>query len=99
VDIALIRQDIAHLQADMSTRFDKVEAQLGRMNGSVRQHETRISLLEEFCRERVKPALIQVVENRVQIATVIAKYAAGGLGIGGGVGIGVFLIGKATGWW
>lgn len=99
MDIALIRSDIQHLQAVVDQGFDKVEHKLDQMNGSVRQHETRLTLLENFCAERVKPALDQIVENRVQIATILAKYAAAGFGATGGLGIGVFLIGKATGWW
>ena len=68
VTLALLRSDILKLQDDVSRRFDDVERKLDRVNGSVRQHETRIALLENFCKEQVKPALAQVVENRVQIA-------------------------------
>lgn len=99
MDVALLRQDIAHLRTEVTDGFSRLETKVDLINGSVRQHETRLSLLEEFCRDRVKPALEQVVENRVQIATVLAKWGVGGLGAGGGLGIGVFLIGKATGWW
>ena len=98
VTLALLRSDILKLQDDVSRRFDDVERKLDRVNGSVRQHETRIALLENFCKEQVKPALAQVVENRVQIATVLAKYAAGGLGLGAGLGTLIAIIAKAAGW-
>jgi len=49
--------------------------------------------------DRTRPALDTITDNKIQIATIIAKYGAVGVGAGGGIGIGIAIVGKALGAW
>jgi len=98
-DIILLKlEHLADEVADVKKGIDKINNRVGRAEGSITQHETRVTVLETFCQEQVKPNLSLIQDNRVQIATMVAKYGAGGLGIGGGIGIALAIAGKALGW-
>ena len=99
VTLAVIRSDIGHLTKAVDKGFKGVEEKLKELNGTVRQHETRMTLLERFCDERVKPALAQVMENRIELARVIAKWGSLGVGGGGAAGFVIYMIGKGQGAW
>jgi len=99
---AVILLKLEHLGeeiADVKAGVDKINSRVGKAEGSITQHETRVTVLETFCQEQVKPALNVITDNRIALATMIAKYGAGGLGIGGGLGMIAFVVGKGAGWW
>jgi len=94
-EVILLKLDhLATDIADVKRGVDKINDRVGKIETGQAQHETRVALLEIFCHERVKPALERVIDNRIQIAVMVAKYGAGGLGIGA-----VIMVGKAAGWW
>jgi len=64
------------------------------LNGTVRAHDSDIKVLKVFCDEQVKPALVKVVDLRIEVAKYLA--AGGGFGVVMTVLIGA---GKALGWW
>lgn len=101
-DTKIILLKLGHLSdevAEVRRGVDKINSRVGKVETNHAQHETRIALMERFCHDQVKPALELITENRVQIATILAKWGAGGLGIGGGIGMIIFAVGKAAGWW
>lgn len=99
-EVILLKLDhLAEEIADVKRGVDKINSRVGKAEGSLTQHETRVTVLETFCQEQVKPALSVITDNRIQIAGIIAKYGAGGLGIGGGIVGAVFMLGKGVGWW
>ena len=64
-------------------------------------HRRDLEHLREHQREsqeELKPLVERVTQNRIDIASVVAKW--GSIGIGGGTGIGlIWMIGKSQGWW
>jgi len=97
-EVLMLKLD--HLQEaieGVQNSVDKINSRVAKNETAVGHHETRIKLMEEFCRERVKPALDIIADNKTQIAVIAAKYGAGGLGIGGGLGLVVWLLLKASG--
>ena len=85
--------------AEVKRGIDKINNRVGKVEAGHGDHETRITVQETNWTERTKPALADVTANRIQIAGIVAKYGAGGLGIGGGIVGAVILVGKAAGWW
>jgi len=99
-EVILLKLDhLAEEIADVKRGVDKINSRVGKAETNLTQHETRVTVLETFCQEQVKPALSVITDNRIQIAGIIAKYGAGGLGIGGGIVGAVFMLGKGVGWW
>jgi hypothetical protein len=94
VTLAVIQSDIKHLTQEVQAGFAQTNEQLRALNGTVRQHETRLSLLESFCDEQVKPIIKTVNENRLELV----KLGAFGGGLGGVLAI-VVAVGKVLGWW
>lgn len=97
-DVILLKLD--HLQEaieGVQKSVDKINSRVAKNETSVSHHETRIRMMEEFCQERVKPALEVIADNRTQIAVQAAKYGAGGLGIGGGIALILWIISLVTG--
>jgi len=90
-EVLMLKLD--HLQEaieGVQNSVDKINSRVAKNETAVGHHETRIKLMEEFCRERI-------ADNKTQIAVIAAKYGAGGLGIGGGLGLVVWLLLKASG--
>jgi len=99
-EVILLKLDhLAEEIADVKRGVDKINSRVGKAETNLTQHETRVTVLETFCQDQVKPALSVITDNRIQIAGIIAKYGAGGLGIGGGIVGAVFMLGKGVGWW
>lgn len=102
-----LRSDIRHLAEAVKEDFARVNARLDTLsgyqreqNGAVAVHETRITVLETFCRDMVKPAVQQVTENRISTAVIAAKaaqYGGAGFGIGGGIAAVAMILAKAWG--
>ena len=78
---------------------DKINSRVGKVENGQGQHETRITVMEHFCQDQVKPALEILTDNRIQVAGIAAKYGAGGFGVISAIGAIVFAVGKAAGWW
>ena len=103
-DVRLVLKEIQMVQRDISTVKDdslpRIERLVEKLNGTVgrntavlAEHDKRVTVLEKFCEQQVTPALRQIIDNRVDIAVMLAKIAAGGLSAGAGA----MLIGKAFG--
>jgi hypothetical protein len=103
-DVRLVLKEIQIVQQAVSSVKDdslpRIERSLEKLNGTVRrnsdllaEHDKRVFVLERFCDQQVSPALAQIIDNRVDIAVLLAKIAAGGLSVGAGA----MLIGKAFG--
>ena len=94
------RVTLAIVQHDIRTGFEAVNRRLDRME-AVQQvaaeqearRETRLTVVERFCDEQVKPAIKQVTENRLELAKLAAVAFGGGFG-GGGL---LVIIAKALG--
>ena len=97
--IVLMLDHLSDEIADVKAGVDKINNRVGKVEAGHGDHETRITVQETNWTERTKPALAEVTANRIQIAGIVAKYGAGGLGIGGGLGVAIVLVGKAAGWW
>lgn len=99
-DVILLKLDhMAGEIAGVKAGVDKINSRVNQAESTIVQHETRVTVLENFCQERVKPALEIVTDNRIAIAVIVAKYGAAGVGIGGGLGIALAIVGKLTGVW
>jgi hypothetical protein len=103
-DVRLVLKEIQIVQQAVSSVKDdslpRIEKSLEKLNGTVRrnsdllaEHDKRVFVLERFCDQQVSPALAQIIDNRVDIAVLLAKIAAGGLSVGAGA----MLIGKVFG--
>lgn len=102
VTLAVLNTNIEHLTGEVGEvkqNGRETNALLRQLNGSVRQHETRITVLEHFCNEQVKPIIEIANENRLELATLVAKYGSIGIGGGGAIGFAAWLIGKSQGAW
>lgn len=104
-DVLLIRSDIKHLSEKVEQGFQATNRRLDIINGTVKihadqlgDHRTRLTVIETFCADQVKPLLAIVNENKTALAVTAAKFAGGTGGVAGISGI-VFLIGKSQGWW
>ena len=99
-ELILLRLDhLADELAEVKAGVDKINSRVGKVENGQGQHEVRVTVLETFCQDQVKPALGLVTDNRLAIAGMIAKYGAGGFGVVSGLGAIVFAVGKAAGWW
>ena len=99
-EVILLKLDhVSDEIAEVKRGIDKINNRVGKVESGHGDHETRITVQETNWIERIKPALADVTANRIQIAGIVAKYGAGGLGIGGGIVGAVILVGKAAGWW
>jgi hypothetical protein len=74
--------------------LEEVKTGVARINGRVEKqgndlaiHNTRLTVLETFCQEQIKPALVHITDNRIQIATMLAKFGAMGAGGAGTVAL------------
>jgi len=100
--LAVLQKSMDHLAdeiADVKETGKTTNDLLRQINGNVRQHETRITVLEHFCDEQVKPIITIANENKMELATVVAKYGSISIGGGGAVGLIIWLIGKSQGVW
>ena len=86
--------DLLAGQKYQTQKLEKIEATLLRMDGAVRSHEVRLTVLENFCGEQVKPALDKLVDLRIDMA----KWAALGGSIGTVAAV-FFAVGKLLQWW
>ena len=94
-EVVVLKLDhLAGVIDDVKAGVDKINSRVGKVEAGHGDHETRITVQETNWKERIKPALAAVTDNRIQIAVIVAKYGAGGLGIGA-----VILAGKAAGLW
>lgn len=74
--------------------LEKIDQRLKDLNGTVRSNQIRVTVLEQFCQEQVKPALGQLMNMRLEMA----KWAALGGGAGTVAAI-AFALGKLLAWW
>jgi hypothetical protein len=91
------RDQLAKGIAELQRGVDRINSRVQKNTELAAYHETRIALMENFCKEQVKPALQLLADHRVQIAVMAAKYGAVGLGVGGGVGLVIWIISALTG--
>ena len=88
-------QQILAGQRYQTEKLESIDQRLKELNGSVRSHEVRISVMEAFNKEQVKPALEKLIDVRVELA----RWGMFG-GIGGFVVFAGFLVGRfVLGWW
>lgn len=90
VNLGPVLSQLGGVASDVGEIKDELKA----LNGTVRSHTTDLTVLKIFCDEQVKPALVRVVDLRIELA----KLAA----VGGGFGLIATLaagIGKAAGVW
>jgi hypothetical protein len=78
-----LRSDVTELKEDCKT-----------IGALVRNHEVRLTVLEKFCQEQVKPALEALINVRLELA----RWGAFG-GAAGGVAVVLYGLGKLIGWW
>lgn len=99
-EIVLIKLDhVGQNVESIKTVVERIDGRVARNTEAIQQHNTRVTVLERFCNDQVKPALTQIMDNRVQIAVMLAKYAAVGAGGAAGIGGVIYLIGKGVGAW
>ena len=99
-DIILLKlEHLADEVQEVRRGVEKINSRVGKVEAGQTHHEVRMTVLETFCQERVKPALEIITDNRVAIAGILAKYGAIGVGAGGGFGVALAVVGKALGWW
>ena len=88
-------QQILAGQRYQTEKLESIDQRLKELNGSVRSHEVRISVMEAFNKEQVKPALEKLIDVRVELA----RWGMFG-GIGGFVVFAGLLVGRfVLGWW
>jgi hypothetical protein len=99
VTLAVLRSDILHLTKEFERGMSQVTNRLDHIDACVRHHETRLSILEKFCDEQVKPMMQIVNDSKLELARLVARYT--GIGVGGGSAVGLILyaIGKSLGVW
>lgn len=90
-------QRLAGAIGDVQTAVDKINSRVATNASAVATADKRLTLLETFCTEQVKPALSTVADQKTQIAVMAAKYGAIGLGAGGGVGLIIWVLSALTG--
>ena len=81
-------------QEYQTEKLEKIDDRLKELNGSVRNHEVRITVMETFCHDQVKPALDTLVNVRMELA----RWSAFG-GVAGVIAAALFGLGKLVGWW
>ena len=94
-----LKDELLLMKLALKEEVGAVNIELRQLNNTVRQHETRITVLERFSDEQVRPIIQLANENRLELARVVAKYGSIGIGGGGGIGLVVWLIGKSQGVW
>ena len=94
-----LKDELLLMKLALKEEIGQVNFELRQLNNMVRQHETRITVLERFSDEQVRPIIVLANENRLELARVVAKYGSIGVGGGGGIGLVVWLIGKSQGAW
>jgi len=88
-------QQILAGQRYQTEKLESIDQRLKELNGSVRSHEVRLSVLEAFTREQVKPALERLIDVRIELA----RWGMFG-GVGGFVVMVGFILGRfVLGWW
>lgn len=87
VDKVLERQATAEQwQRDVQCDIDEIKAQVKATNGTVRNHESRICVIEDW-RKAVQPTVAEsaksVADMKVELAVLAVKYGS----LGGGIAL------------
>ena len=54
--------------------LEKIDDRLKELNGTVRSNQIRVTVLEQFCQEQVKPALGQLMNLRLDIPHRLCRH-------------------------